>query len=337
MVLLLAFIVICVVFLISLGKEKSVKIQWNQKEAYDINEHIFYLDTSDDANIDKQFKVLDKNTGESEPLVIDLGLEEYEVLPLLYQYNNKVYYIARVFDKSKRGKDSSGYRTLQIREIDTDTYDNKVIYEQIYYEKEILLGAQTSNSSDQINSFEISDFFLDNDSIYLITADEIWQMDRKTEIKEMIITYENKGNIAFDGENIYYTNERMQIVKYNVKTKKSMTFEDAVTQYFLVDQNNIYFINKRDDNTLYMMDMTNGEMIQYLDASMNYFGIKKSDIYFIDNTDRYLHQYDFAKQQDIVLLEEPVVYVEVMENYDYLYVLNNEGTICWVKERFNLA
>ena len=112
-----------------------------------------------------------------------------------------------------------------------DTFEEKTIFEQITDSRRSLLGIDYETGDKwQFLDFHYA-FFLNDESIFFLGNDGLTQVNRFTG-KTLKLDIPVNGNISFDGENIFYKNEREVLTRYSVSEGEAYTYEDIVAYDF---------------------------------------------------------------------------------------------------------
>ena len=94
-------------------------------------------------------------------------------------------------------------------------------------------------------------FFLNDDSLFFITNDGIMEVGRTLQRTKMLDIPTN-GNIAFDGQTIYYINEDSLLTAYDTTTHKARPLRNMVAHDFCLTGKGLYFINRMDSDCVYL-------------------------------------------------------------------------------------
>ena len=131
-----------------------------------------------------------------------------------------------------------------------DTFEEKTIFEQITDSRRSLLGIDYETGDKwQFLDFHYA-FFLNDESIFFLGNDGLTQVNRFTG-KTVKLDIPVNGNISFDGESIFYKNEREVLTRYSVSGGETYTYEDIVAYDFCMDEQSIYYVSRTDGGCLY--------------------------------------------------------------------------------------
>ena len=94
-------------------------------------------------------------------------------------------------------------------------------------------------------------FFLNDESFFFITNDGITEVGRTIQ-RTQTLDIPTKGNIAFDGQTIYFINDNSLLTAYDTKTHKVRPFRNVVAYDFCLTSQGLYFINRMDFDCVYL-------------------------------------------------------------------------------------
>lgn len=181
--------------------------------------------------------------------------------PYIYYTTSKTEeYIDRV------GTYSTSFTLQSIIELNLETFKEKVIFEKITDSQRSLLGIEYK-TSDKWEFLQYKQgFFLNEDSIFFIGNDSISKVNRKTEAVQMLDIPIN-GNLAFDGQNIFYLNEQSVLTKYNTVSNETFAYDSVIAYHFFLDTQGIYYIDLTDSNHVYFSDLKGNNKMLISDTS----------------------------------------------------------------------
>ena len=167
-----------------------------------------------------------------------------------------IYYTTLVTESyvNRVGKYNSSVTTVSVVELNLDTFEEKVVFEQITNAGRSLFGIdyETGNKWEFLQYHYA--FFLNDDSIFFVGNGCITQVNRTTkDITRLNIPTD--GSISFDGKSIFYKNEQSVLARYNISTNDTMLYEDIIIYDFCIDEQKIYYISRTDGGTVYSCDM----------------------------------------------------------------------------------
>ena len=163
-----------------------------------------------------------------------------------------LYYTTSVTESyvNRVGNYNSSITKVSVVELNLDTFEEKIVFEQITNSGRSLFGIDYE-TGDKWKFLEFHyDFFINNDSIFFIGNDGITEVNRFTKgITKLDIP--TSGNISFDGENIFYKNEQSVLTRYHVLSGETFTYEKVVAYDFCIDEQSIYYVSRTDGSRVY--------------------------------------------------------------------------------------
>lgn len=238
--------------------------------------------------------LIDKQTGEIHDFPLSAyGGETASVKGYFYEEDDKLYYL-----KTTELNPSGGSETIQsfavIAKLDLETL-NESVYYQWGADRDWFFGLLELPQVEESPTY-VYEFFLHGNYIYYLRNSESYRMNRLTGAYEPYLDLPNVTNFAYDGQNVYYTDDYNRLVIHDLDSGEERTVEEVVADEFLLTPEGIYFLNRRDKNTLYYWDETAGE------------------VYKLDNTPAYQLYWD-----------ENYLWLTVSEDLA-LYRMNHDGT-----------
>lgn len=298
---------------------KEVHYQFNSELNHyaESNNYIFYVDIQDTED---PLKMCNIKNGKEESLVKDLYKQDYSISKAMFSEGDYVYYMMFSKDYSERGL-YEAYDKFRIVRINTKNFTDTLIYEDNAKDiKKNFLGLQNIENDNSQFYMKISGFFLDKEMIYFITQDQIWRINRTTGKKDKIINVALMRSVAFDGLNIYYINDSLQLVKYNTSADKSAIESDIATEFFVLSDSKIYYINRRDNSGIYSYDLIQHKNRSLHSQAATFIAYDKKNIYYIDKDNSYLHQMSESGTKDSIVLEDPIFSFYVFPNYNKIFL-----------------
>lgn len=268
------------------------------RQIFENETYFFYIDETDLEDIRPVFK--NKETGEIRNLMLSPLSSLTSVESYIYGNGFFVYYMKMDYDKSGFYKETN---RLSIIEVDTRTFEEKVIYEEnANMMRDSFLGLHTT---DNIDFLGITSFFVDKTYIYLVIDDnQIRQINRLTgRANEIIQSSSIFSNVAYDGKFIYYSNETYQIVKYDIETGIEVVIPDLITTHFIITDTEILYVNRQDNHRLYAMDLNNSTVQKLTDKPVWSFTYDNQFIYYTSKLNNERYRIDRNGQNETLLNE----------------------------------
>ena len=170
----------------------------------------------------------------------------YMDAPYIYYMTSRTeQYVDRV------GSYNSTATQVSIVQLDTETFEEQVIFEKITDSGRSLLGIDYTVGDTWMFLQYCYGFFLNDDSLFFITNDGITEVGRTIRLTKML-DIPTRGNIAFDGRTIFYINENSLLTAYDTKTHKAKPFRNMVASDFCLTDQGLYFINRMDSDCVYL-------------------------------------------------------------------------------------
>ena len=278
---------------------------------------IFYFNS--DSTGGNKITFCDKRTGTSGVLIKNLFQDDIMISDGMFAEGDNIYYMYFTKDYSERGL-YEGNDKFIILKVDTTDYNEKVIYEANANpgKKDFMGMPQKDKNTDFYMG--ITGFFLDEKYFYFIYNNQIWEMNRLTGKKMSIIEAAVMRNVAYDGKNIYYINDLLQLIKYNTESRKSEAISDIITEYFILDYSKLYYINRRDNYTIYSYDLADGSITKISNHPASSFICGDQYIFYIDRQTSYPHRINVNGGNDRIVLEKEAFSIYLFRDYDKIYI-----------------
>ena len=176
-----------------------------------------------------------------------------ESVKAVYMDAPYIYYMASRTEQyvDRVGSYNSTATQVSMVQLDTETFEEQVIFEKITDSGRSLLGIDYTVGDTWMFLQYCYGFFLNNDSLFFITNDGITEVDRTIQRTQML-DIPTKGNIAFDGRTIYFINEDSLLTAYDTRTHKARPFRNVVASGFCLTGQGLYFINRMDHDCVYL-------------------------------------------------------------------------------------
>ena len=176
-----------------------------------------------------------------------------ESVKAVYMDAPYIYYMASRTEQyvDRVGSYNSTATQVSIVQLDTETFEEQVIFEKITDSGRSLLGIDYTVGDTWMFLQYCYGFFLNNDSLFFLTNDGITEVSRTIQRTQML-DIPTKGNIAFDGRTLYFINENSLLTAYDTKTHKARPFRNVVAYDFCLTEQGLYFINRMDSDCVYL-------------------------------------------------------------------------------------
>ncbi|MEG0751070.1 MAG: DUF5050 domain-containing protein [Oscillospiraceae bacterium] len=170
---------------------------------------------------------------------------------------------------------------LNIIEVDLKTFEQKSILTFSAEEKSYFLGIvqDAPNDLELVTTLRHCKLFLNEKYIFLASDHELYRISKATATMKKIASDLN-GIFCFDGNQIYYSNTKYQVVILDCNTLQTSVLENIRSDYFVIKNNKLYFSNLNDKNTVYEYDFTAKRSKKLLDNAMRDFVVDEDFLYF---------------------------------------------------------
>lgn len=172
-----------------------------------------------------------------------------------YREGNYLYYL-----KTMTLHPVAGFEMIQTYEelvrLDLDTLEEQTVYAW-NDEVDWFFGLLDRDQTDR-RSYLVSESFLHGGYLYFVNgyANSLCRMHLVTGQYETVLADMNSQDLAYDGQHIYYTDPYDRLVVQDLDSGEKQVVEEVVAHRFLLAEGGIYFLNRRDQNTLYYWDGT---------------------------------------------------------------------------------
>lgn len=208
--------------------------------------------------------MIDKETGEATAFPLDAATGQ-TVSPAAYFFarDNRIYYLKTTTWNPYAGWDSISEFSV-LAELDTQTLQETVAY-QWNQDTDWFFGL-LDRVNTEANPTMVGTFFIHGNYLYYDdrSGAGLCRMNMTTGNYETMDIDQNSQNLAYDGENIYYADSYNRLTIHNLNTGEIAALDEVIVSDFLLTPEGIYFLNRRDNDTLYYWDSEN-ECIRKLD------------------------------------------------------------------------
>jgi hypothetical protein len=236
--------------------------------------------------------------------------------------NNQNSHIISIFqDGSALYVSYSFNGVIYVSLIDLANYSEKVLLQYSFEQSYTLLQHNQMNDFHQYTLLMSSNIFAAENEIYFLHEGAIYRINRFTKRLE-IIAYDCRGNIAFDGQSIYFINNRLQIEELNIATLKRNILPDIRADYFFLFNGNIYFSNLNAIDEVAVFDLALGSVAYRININA-YQGFVRdfSGLYFSNMDDRgNLYRYEFSKSRIFQISDARGFDIVAFCDSDYVFV-----------------
>ncbi len=249
------------------GQEENTAIAYNSS-AQNTGDYELLLDETT-----REYQIRNRNTDETIDLVqspLFGTFSDEETVMSCYVVEPFVYYTLLETERyvDRVGTYNSSYTRVSVVELDLNTLSERVIFEQVTDSGRSLLGIDYE-VGDRWRFLQLhSAFFLNADDIFFVGSQGITAVSRRTEAIRAI-EIPTTGNLAFDGQHIFYLNERSVLCRYDTKSYATIPLDNVIASDFYLDGQQILYISRTDQYRVYACNPngTNCRMLSDVPAS----------------------------------------------------------------------
>ena len=181
------------------------------------------------------------------------AFSDRESVQTVYMDATYIYYMTSRTEQhvDRVGSYNSTFTQVSIVQLHTETLEEQVVFEKITDSGRSVLGIDYTVGDTWMFLQYCHGFFLNDDSLFFITNDGIMEVGRTLQRTKMLDIPTN-GNIAFDGQTIYYINEDSLLTAYDTTTHKARPLRNMVAHDFCLTGKGLYFINRMDSDCVYL-------------------------------------------------------------------------------------
>lgn len=281
------------------NKGKRDIYNYASMQSFENERYRFYVDETDLEHIRIVFE--DKQTGVKRDFIRNPMPALTRVANTIYGNGTHVYYMK--YDSDKSGVMETVTR-FAVVEVDTKTFRERIIFEKkLSADQNALLGLAKANARDAGFFLTVSSFFLDERNLYFIGQNEIRRVHRRTGDMSVILRLPASTSVAFDGRTIYYANEKSQVVEYDTKTGSETVIPDLVTRSFVLTDTELLFLNRKDQQKIYALDLRDSTLRKITDKSALRFECDRQSIFYVNKSDLKKYRIDMEGQNETLVLD----------------------------------
>ncbi|GAC40925.1 DUF5050 domain-containing protein [Paenibacillus popilliae] len=261
---------------------------WSSRQAFENGRYRFYVDETDLK--DRKIVFADKQTGKTSDLIRNPLQSLTRIADSIYGNGSLVYYMKYDYDKSQFRE---AVDRLSIIEVDTSNFSERMVFEKnVNTQKSNFLRFVHGDKSELLFFEWASSFFLDQDNIYLVGRDEIRKVNAFSGSMKVIIRSSLLRSVAFDGRHIYYTNGKSEVVKYDTQTETETRLPDIITEFFVLTDTELLFLNRKDRQKIYAMNLSESAIRKITDTPALSFHCDDESIYYVKMEDMKTYRFD---------------------------------------------
>lgn len=261
------------------------------KRTYENEAYLFHVTQSKEG--ENQIVFENKATAEKQNLVRNPMKSLVKLADCIYGNGDLVYYIQYDYDESRF---FSTVNHFSIIEVDTRNFSEKIVFERnLNTESDSFLGMGAANDVDSKFFTLVNAFFIDNDYIYFVGDNDIRRVDQLTGETDVIIEAPVLKTIAFDGKTIFYINSELKILQYDVSDGTETELPNIITDSFLLTKDNLIFLNRIEQNRIYILNRKNGTLRKITDESALSFSLTNGTITYTCKSEYKEHKVILSK------------------------------------------
>lgn len=245
----------------------------------------------------------DKKTGGRERLVRDPLQLSSTIGRCVYGNGRYVYYFRNDYNRAGRYE---GLERISLVEVDTTTFQERIVYESTQGSFDRVFGGSGVNSLFEATTRQgartyledVWAFFIGGDTLYLL-GNEVRTIDLKTgRMGTLDGPCPAKGSLAFDGRILYYTTDRLMVETYDTETGEAGTIPGLITEFFFLTDTQFIYINRADEYRLYAMDREDGTATRLTDRPVLQFDVEGESVCYTDRFTRKTYRIDTDGQNE---------------------------------------
>ena len=229
---------------------------------------------------ERSFKRTENMTGETIDLLRSPFCSGRDVCDSFFALDDSVYVVQHTIPEEEHRRFDSAVAQVTVSLIEVDVTDlrENTVFETVFW-MDNREGARRSQW-EFLSAMDIHYFFLNSRFLFVLSGDAIRQVDFATHGITRLPVPISASNIAFDGRSIYYLDEDSRLFTYDTETGDAAAFSDIAARDFFLTEGRIYYLDRRDRDTLYAYDMDAGTTWKLADIPANSIRLEGESIYF---------------------------------------------------------
>ena len=254
--------------------------------------------------------MINKETGEITAFPLDAATSQtVSSSPYFFTRDDSIYYLKTTTLNPQAGWDSISCFSV-LAALDTQKLDESVAYQ--WNQDTAWFFSLMERVNTEANPAMVGAFFIHGNYVYYEdqSGAGLCRMNMTTGNYETVDIDRNSQNLAYDGEKIYYADFYNRLTIHNLNSGEIIALNDVIVSDFLLTQMGIYFLNRRDSNTLYYWDSENGSIIKLNGTSASAIYWDESYLW-IKDTDGDLHRIDHDGENGAVFTMEGLAFCQI--------------------------
>lgn len=228
------------------GSQEVEKIYYNANRSGCFESERYILFSNDLDSI----YFIDKQTGKSHDFPMDAFRGETATAKGSFYYKDGELYYLKAEQQAPNGNSEGLSDHYALVALDIATMEERVVYR--WSDSNKWFFGLLDKESTEPNTFSLNTFFLHGNKMFYLVNSELYAMDLQNGTYELFMELPNSSaNVAYDGENLYYTDQYNRLVMHELSSGAVMPMEKVVARKFVWTPEGIYFLNIRDNNSLY--------------------------------------------------------------------------------------
>lgn len=215
-----------------------------------------------------QFKtiLIDQETGKEYPFPADAFAEETVFnSSSFFCANGYAYYVRETRLHPTAGFDSIIAGSDALMRLDLGTMSEEVCYP--WNTESSWFFGLLDRESTEASLMSVNTFFIHRNDLYFMADGDLVKMNLTTGQYETYLEDLNAQDFAYDGRNLYYVDAYSRLVMHDLERRENHPLDQVITEKFLLTPEGIYFLNRKDQNTLYHWDAQKGQVVKLDDTS----------------------------------------------------------------------
>lgn len=228
------------------GSQEVEKVYYNANRSgcFETERYILFSNDLDSIYF------LDKQTGKTYDFPMDAFRGETATAKGSFYYKDGELYYLKAEQQAPNGNSEGLSDHYALVALDIATMKERVVYR--WSDSNKWFFGLLDKESTEPSTFSLHTFFLHGNKMFYLVNSELYAMDLKNGTYELFMELPNSSaNVAYDGENLYYTDQYNRLVVHELSSGTVMPMEKVVTRKFVWTGQGIYFLNIRDSNSLY--------------------------------------------------------------------------------------
>lgn len=215
----------------------------SRKATWAENEDFLVFDTGLDKTI-----LVDKHSNTDYTFPLDAFREETSFAAGTFYCRNEIIYYLAYSQQYPEGGSENPLHQYSLMAFHPGSMENSIVYQ--WKDKTRWFFGLLPMERWEPRMVAGYEFFIHDSKMYYLSNGELFEMDLTTGSYKSFLDLPNASNLAYDGENIYYTDQYHRLVIQNLNRGNVQVAEEVVAKDFVLTPTGIWFLNMRDRGTL---------------------------------------------------------------------------------------